>query len=92
MYAPLAVSRGVVDVAVALGVETDDQAGRAQPFAKMINVKGQVETAGLFTTFDDHHATGVRNALLLQCANRRQRPEYGVPVVSAAPTVQFAVS
>src|SRR5699024_11588810 len=52
---------------------------------------GQVIAAAFLAQLDDDAAAGVRNVLLAQGANGRQRGEHGVAVIGAAAPVELAV-
>ena len=73
-------------VIAATGIQADDERGLADAIGQVIDVERQVVTARLLAGFDQDHAAAVRQALLLQRADRRQRTEDRVTVVGAAAT------
>ena len=79
-------------VVAALGVEADHERRPAEPVAKRVDVVGEVRAAAFLARLDQHHAAGVRHALLAQGANGGQRGKEGIAIVRAAAAVELAVA
>ena len=79
-------------VIAALGVETDDQARRAEARAQRIDVGGQVGAAAFFARLDQDDATRMGNLLLAQRADRGNGREQRIAVVGTAAAVQLPVA
>ena len=59
----------------------------ADAVLEVIDVVGQVETAGFFAALDEDDTACVRDALVLECPDRSERTEHGIAVVGATPPV-----
>ena len=79
-------------VVATLGVETDDQARRAEAGTQRIDVGRQVGAAAFFACFDQHDAAGVGNLLLAQRADRGNGRKERIPVVGATAAIELAVT
>src|SRR5690606_30252136 len=78
-------------VVAALGIEADYQAGRTDPVPERLDVMRKVEAAAFLAALDDDHATWMFDTLFLQGADGGEGAKDGVTIISASPSIQFAV-
>ena len=79
-------------VVAALGIQTDDQARRANPVAQCVDIVRQIKAAAFLATFDQHDTSRVVDALFLQGTNRSEGTEDGITVIGAASPVKSTVA
>jgi len=90
--APFPRARLTLVVVAAARVEADDERRRADGPAQRRDVVRQVGAPRLLRGLDEHDRTCVRDALLPQSPDRRDRRKDGVAVVRATASVEFPVA
>jgi hypothetical protein len=73
-------------------IQADHQRRLADAVGQVVDVGRQVVGAGFFAGFDQDHAAGVGQALLLQGEHGGQRAEDGVAVIGATAAVQLVAA
>src|SRR5690606_23753 len=79
-------------VVAAARIQAPDQRGLADARGQVVDVGRQVVAAGLLAGLDQQYATRMRDVLLAQGQDRRQRAEDRVAVVGAAAAVELVAA